>query len=106
MLFGGDPARRLGRGRCDASPPRCRPSSCPAELDGVRVDELLVAAGLAKSNSEASRLLAQGACVPGNGVARRRRRARRRRDLLHGRYLLLRKGKRDLHLVGKFPDRG
>ena len=49
------PARR--RRRLRPLPPRSPSSRCPAVLDGVRVHEMLVQAGIAKSNSEVSRLL-------------------------------------------------
>ena len=71
----------------------------PDDLDGVRVHEMLVSAGVAKSNSEVSRLLGQGAVRAGNRVLDADGRLSAS-DLLRGQFLLLRKGKRD-YVVGK-----
>jgi tyrosyl-tRNA synthetase len=71
----------------------------PAEIDGRRVHELLVEAGVASSNGEVSRLLAQGAVRAGNRVLDADG-LLQASDLLAGGFLLLRKGKRDF-VVGK-----
>ncbi len=71
----------------------------PNDLDGVRVHELLIAAGVAKSTSEVSRLLAQNAVRAGNRVLASDG-LLSTSDLLSGGVLLLRKGKRDF-VVGK-----
>jgi tyrosyl-tRNA synthetase len=76
----------------------------PAAIDGVRVHELLVAAGVAKSNGEVSRLLGQGAVRAGNRVLGTDG-LLTASDLLRGQFLLLRKGKRDF-VVGKSSTQG
>ena len=66
--------------------------------DGVELVELLTETGLASSSSDARRLIAGGGVYVND-----RREAEPRTlgsgDLLHGRYVLLRKGKRDHSLV-------
>ena len=76
----------------------------PSSLDGVRVHELLVQAGVAKSNGEVSRLLGQGAVRAGNRVLDADG-LLSASDLLRGQFLLLRKGKRDF-VVGKSLTEG
>jgi tyrosyl-tRNA synthetase len=76
----------------------------PERLDGVRVHELLIGAGVASSNSEVGRLLAQGAVRAGNRVLSVDG-LLAASDLLSGGILLLRKGKRD-YVVGKSSQRG
>ena len=83
---------------------RYRLSNCPSSLDGVRVHEMLVQAGVAKSNSEVSRLLGQGAIRAGNRVLDGDG-LLSASDLLKGQFLLLRKGKRDF-VVGKCLTEG
>lgn len=76
----------------------------PDSIEGLRVHELLVEAGVAKSNSEVTRLLSQGAVRAGNRVLADDG-VLSSSDLLRGRFLLLRKGKRDF-VVGNFSARG
>jgi tyrosyl-tRNA synthetase len=76
----------------------------PVSLDGARVHELLVSAGIAKSNSEVGRLLSQGAVRAGNRVLDADGQIDAS-DLLRGQFLLLRKGKRDF-VVGKLSTQG
>ncbi|MEP7047960.1 MAG: tyrosine--tRNA ligase [Ilumatobacteraceae bacterium] len=76
----------------------------PGSLDGLRVHEMLVRAGIAKSNGEVSRLLAQGAVRAGNRVLDGDG-LLQSSDLLRGQFLLLRKGKREF-LVGKSSNQG
>ena len=104
VLFGGDPDGARRRRRWRPSRPRYRCVELPGELDGLRVHELLVAAGVAKSNSEVSRLLGQGAVRAGNRVLDADG-LLSASDLLRGRFLLLRKGKRDF-VVGKSSTQG
>jgi tyrosyl-tRNA synthetase len=103
VLFGGDPSAASA----DALAVVAAEAPCvalPDPLEGARVHELLIAAGVAKSNSDVSRLLGQGAVRAGNrvldvdGVLHTS-------DLLSGSFLLLRKGKRDF-VVGKIFPRG
>ena len=67
----------------------------PADVDGVRVHELLVGAGLAKSNGEVARLLTQGGVRVNARVLDGEGRLAAS-DLLARGFLLLRKGKRNL----------
>ncbi|MEO6157470.1 MAG: tyrosine--tRNA ligase, partial [Ilumatobacteraceae bacterium] len=76
----------------------------PAAIDGLRVHELLVAGGAARSLSEVNRLLGQGAVRAGNRVLGSDG-LLSTSDLLSGRFLLLRKGKRDF-IAGKLPGGG
>jgi tyrosyl-tRNA synthetase len=103
VLFGGDPteadAAVLAIVAAEA------PSvALPGEIEGLRVHDLLVGAGVAKSVSEVNRLLAQKAVRAGNRVLDDDG-LLRSADLLAGGYLLLRKGKREF-VVGKLPGRG
>ena len=103
VLFGGDPstASADALGVVAAEVPSV---PLPEPLDGARVHELLIAGGVATSNSEVSRLLAQGAVRAGNRVLDADG-LLRASDLLTGNFLLLRKGKRDF-VVGKIFPRG
>ena len=103
VLFGGDPtvasADALAVVAAEA------PSVVlPDPLDGARVHELLIAAGVATSNSDVNRLLGQGAVRAGNRVLDGDG-TLRASDLLNGGFVLLRKGKRDF-VVGKTLPRG
>jgi tyrosyl-tRNA synthetase len=103
VLFGADPtgASEATLAAVAAEVPTV---DLPSELDGVRVHELLVAAGVAKSNGEVTRLLAQGAVRAGNRVLGSDG-LLSTSDLLSGQFLVLRKGKRDF-VVGKSSNRG
>jgi tyrosyl-tRNA synthetase len=103
VLFGGDPTG-ASRATLEAVAAEVPTVEVPADLDGVRVHELLVATGLAKSNSEVTRLLGQGAVRAGARVLDQAG-LLSSADLLDGQYLLLRKGKRDF-AVGKSSQRG
>jgi tyrosyl-tRNA synthetase len=69
-----------------------------AEVVGRDVVELLVESTLAASKGEARRLIAGGGIYV-NDVALAEGRALGPGDLLHGRYVMLRKGKRQRHLL-------
>ena len=103
ILFGGDPAA-ASASALDVVAAEVPSVRLPGSIEGVRVHELLTAAGVAKSNSEVSRLLSQGAVRAGarvldeSGILTTS-------DLLRGQFLLLRKGKRDF-VVGKISDGG
>ena len=103
VLFGADPAGAslAALETVAAEVPRV---TLPASLDGTRVHELLVQAGIAKSNGEVSRLLTQGAVRAGNRVLEADG-LLNTSDLLRGQFLLLRKGKRDF-VVGKSLTEG
>jgi len=103
VLFGGDPttasADVLAVVAAEA------PSvELPADLEGLRVHDFLITAGVAKSTSEVNRLLGQGAIRAGNRVLAADG-LLAASDLLTGGFLLLRKGKRDF-VVGKVSQRG
>jgi tyrosyl-tRNA synthetase len=76
----------------------------PADIEGHPVHRLLVAAGVAASTSEVGRLLAQGAVRAGSRVLAADG-LLQASDLLNGRYVVLRKGKRD-YVVGKVSQAG
>ncbi len=103
VLFGADPtqASQAALETVAAEVPQIR---LPERLDGVRVHEMLVEAGVAKSNGEVSRLLGQGAVRAGNRVLDADG-LLSSSDLLRGQFLLLRKGKRDF-VVGKSLTEG
>ena len=103
MLFGADPtgASQAALETVAAEVPLVE---LPPALDGVRVHEMLVRAGVAKSNSEVSRLLGQGAVRAGNRVLDADG-LLSTSDLLRGQFLVLRKGKRDF-VVGKCSMEG
>ena len=88
---------RSWRGRCPPRRSRRRPSSTAAPTSST----LLVATGLASSKGDARR-----SHRPGRGVGQRAKRVGAERlvgagDVLHGRYVLLRKGKRQLRAAGR-----
>ena len=68
------------------------------EIAGRDVVDLLIESALAASKGEARRLIAGGGIYV-NDVALGEPRALGGDDLLHGRYLMLRKGKRQRHLL-------
>ena len=98
VLFGGDPTTASAEvlAVVASEVPRV---DLPVEVEGVRVHELLVSAGIAKSTSEVNRLLGQKAVRAGNRILDEDG-LLHASDLLNGGFLLLRKGKRDF-LVGK-----
>jgi tyrosyl-tRNA synthetase len=69
-----------------------------AEVTGRDVVDILVETGLAASKGEARRLIAGGGIYV-NDVALAESRPLEPADVLHGRYVMLRKGKRQRHLV-------
>jgi tyrosyl-tRNA synthetase len=103
VLFGGDPTTASADvlATVAAEVPNV---DLPVDLDGVRVHDLLVSGGLAKSNSEVNRLLGQGAVRAGNRVLGQDG-LLAASDQLSGGFVVLRKGKRD-YLVGKVSGRG
>lgn len=103
VLFGGDP-HLAGADVLAVVAAEVPCVELPTTIDGTRVHELLVAAGVASSNSEVSRLLGQGAVRAGARVLDATGELRAS-DLLSGGFLLLRKGKRD-YVVGKSSSRG
>jgi tyrosyl-tRNA synthetase len=96
ILFGGDPTG------ASAEVLEVLASELPrvelAGLDGLRVHDVLVPTGLVSSTSEVNRLLAQNG-IRVNGRVLGDGGALAESDLLGGRYILVRKGKRD-HAIG------
>ncbi len=103
VLFGGDPSRATAA-TLAAIAAEVPSVTLDGDIEGRRVHELLTAAGLAASNSEVGRLLAQGALRAGGRVLAADG-LLRASDLLDGGYLVLRRGKRD-YLVGKTSRAG
>jgi tyrosyl-tRNA synthetase len=68
-------------------------------LGGLTLVDLLERTGLAKSRKEARRTVEQGASYLNNVQQREDGRTVAPGDLLHDRYLVLRKGKRQVHIV-------
>lgn len=103
VLFGGDPT--IASASALAVVAAEAPSvTLPDDIQNLRVHELLIEAGVAKSNSEVARLLGQGAVRAGNRVLDADG-LLAPSDLLSGGFLLLRKGKREF-VVGKTLPRG
>ena len=103
VLFGGDPsAASAAVLEVVAGEAPC--VELPADIEGIRVHDLLLAAGVARSSSEVNRLLGQGAVRAGNRVLGSDG-LLAASDLLTGGFLLLRKGKRDF-VVGKVSTTG
>ena len=100
VLFGGSPLEAgPGALAAVAAEVPTAPLPSPAELDeGADLVPLLVESGLASSKGDARRSLDQGA-VSVNGVKVGPDPALRAGDVLHGRYVLLRKGKRNYALL-------
>ncbi len=103
VLFGSDPTTASAEALAVvAAEVPC--ITLPADIDGRRVHDLLIQAGVATSVSEVGRLLTQGAIRAGNRVLAADG-LLASSDLLNGHFLLLRKGKRD-YVVGISSDRG
>ena len=96
VLFGADPAL--------ASQTALEMLSTEIPFSKIPIDQLgdtigvLAATGLAKSKSDARRTMDQGAYYV-NGVKLGAKDQLSGQKLLHGRYLMLRKGKKTFHLV-------
>lgn len=99
LLFDSDPTRASAQALATLA------DEIPSSRAGVgELDDpvaLLVSTGLATSNGDARRALAQRA-IYANGVQLDADAALAGRELLHGRFLLLRKGKKSHHLVEVF----
>jgi tyrosyl-tRNA synthetase len=103
VLFGADPTG-ASQAALEAVAAEVPLINLPDPLEGARVHEMLVRAGVAKSNSEVSRLLGQGAVRAGNRVLDADG-VLSASDLLRGQFLLIRKGKRDF-VLGKSLTEG
>jgi len=103
VLFGGDPTS-ASADVLQVVAAEAPSVELPADIEGLRVHELLIEAGVAKSNGEVTRLLGQKAVRAGNRVLDADG-LLHASDLLSGHFLLLRKGKREF-VVGKTLPRG
>jgi tyrosyl-tRNA synthetase len=103
VLFGGDPTAASDEA-LEVVAAEAPSVLVPADLDGRRVHEFLIEGGVASSNSEVTRLLRQGAVRAGGRILADDG-ALSTSDLVRGRFLVLRKGKRDF-LVGKVSAAG
>ncbi len=104
VLFGGSPTD-AGPEALAAVAAEVPPSSLPTDGElrqGVDLVPLLVETGLASSKGDARRTLDQGA-VSVNGERVDGRRQLRLNDLLHDRYVVLRKGKRSYAVLVRGP---
>jgi tyrosyl-tRNA synthetase len=99
LLFGGDPAQ-APLSALEMIAEELAPTVVEAgELDeGIEIGALLTRTGLAKSNGEARRILAQGGAYL-NGSRISENSLVNHKDVLCDRYLLLRKGKRQFAIV-------
>jgi tyrosyl-tRNA synthetase len=100
VLFGGDPTRASAAALAAVAREVGSSRTAATELDDVVA--VLVRAGLATSNGDARRLLEQSG-YRANGTVLDANAQLSGLELLHGRYLLLQKGKRAHHLLEVFP---
>ncbi len=100
-LFGGDLSALDERTLLDvfADAPSTDLPSGRLEGAGVLLVDLLAETGLVKSKSQARTTVSQGGAYVNNGREDDVDRRVTRRDLVAGRYLVLRRGKKDHHLV-------
>ena len=103
VLFGGDPTGTSEAAL--AAVAREVPSSQVASGDLGDVVELLVRVGLGSSKGDVRRTL-EGGGYRSNGVVLTADTRLPEQKLLHGRYLLLQRGRKSHHLVEVFPDHG
>ena len=103
VLFGGDPSA-VGVDVLEVLAAEIPTVALPPAVDDLRVHELLVAAGMARSNGEVGRLLTQRGIRVNDRVLDEDGKLTAS-DLLTGGFLLLRKGKRDF-LLGKVSRGG
>ena len=104
ILFGGDPLGADAQTLADLAA-EIPTAAWPESSAAVDVVSALVATGAAASRGEARRLVEQGG-VHANGVAvREPATSFGPDDLLAGRYLLLRRGKRDQRMLVRAPGR-
>ena len=71
----------------------------PELLDGLTLTDVLERTGLAKSRKEARRTVEEGGSYVNNVQQNDDGRTFAPEDLLHGRYLVVRKGKRQVHII-------
>ncbi|MFJ6002037.1 tyrosine--tRNA ligase [Arthrobacter sp. NPDC092385] len=96
-LFGQGDLESLDLATLQAATAELESVSVPRDRRGII--ELLVASGLAASNSAARRTVAEGGAYVNNTKVADPEHVVGDEDLLHGRYLLVRRGKRNLAMV-------
>ncbi len=104
LVFGGDPAAADAQTLADLAaeiPAAPWPEGDPADPDrpGLDLVEVLILAGTAASRGEARRLVDQGGVHVNGRAARDPEERFTTDDLLAGRFLLVRRGKRDQRLI-------
>ncbi len=96
-LFGQGDLAELDLATLESATRELPRSAAPAE--GLNIVELLVAAGLSKSNSEARRTVGEGGAYVNNVKITDLDAVLGAGDALHGKFLLVRRGKRTLAMV-------
>jgi len=96
-LFGQGDLAELDEATLESATRELPRTSAPAS--GVGIIELLVAAGLSKSNSDARRTVGEGGAYVNNTKVADLDAVLGAGDALHGKYLLVRRGKRTLAMV-------
>jgi tyrosyl-tRNA synthetase len=100
-LFGQGDLAVLDRATLEAATAELHSVSVPR--DGLGIIELLVASGLSASNSAARRTVAEGGASVNNTKITDADHIVEPTELLHGRYLLMRRGKRNLAVLNVLP---
>lgn len=93
-LFGGGELRELDAGTLDAAMAEA-PTASVRMADGPTIVDLLVATGLAASKGAARRTVNEGGAYVNNAKVADESWQPRQDDLLHGRWLVVRRGKRN-----------
>jgi tyrosyl-tRNA synthetase len=111
LLFGGDPAAADAQTLADLAaeiPAAAWPESEPGadEQPGLDLVDVLVLAGTATSRGEARRLVEQGGVHVNGRPAVDLEQRFTTTDLLAGRFLLIRRGKRDQRVLVRGPGQG
>ncbi|MDR3546074.1 MAG: tyrosine--tRNA ligase [Candidatus Limnocylindrales bacterium] len=111
LLFGGDPAAADAQTLTDLAaeiPAAAWPESEPGadEHPGLDLVDVLVLAGTASSRGEARRLVEQGGVHVNGRPAQDLEQRFTTADLLAGRFLLIRRGKRDQRVLVRGPGKG
>ena len=96
-LFGQGELAELDQATLESATRELPRSTAPAA--GLTIVELLVSAGLSKSNSEARRTVGEGGAYVNNAKVTDPDAQLGAADALHGKYLLVRRGKRTLAMV-------
>ena len=96
-LFGQGEVEDLDEATLKAATAELPVAAVPA--DGLGIIDLLVASGLSKTKSEARRTVSEGGAYVNNAKVADADAVVQQSELLHGKYLLLRRGKRNLAMV-------